>query len=150
MTEAENIDPDAPIQVLTTRLMRLRYTGTCAACRTTLGRGTTAEWHRPTKTVTCLPCAAARRDKAGSLESVPPALVSPIQSLPPDPGEAGASARREYERRHQKREQGIEQKWGRLAPGVKILRDDPQSTTAWAKGSDGERRLAHHLQGGPV
>lgn len=146
MTEAENIEPDAPIQVMTTKLMRLRYTGTCAACGTALGIGTTAEWHRPTKTVTCLPCVEARRDEPGSREPVPPALASPIQPLLPDPGEAGASARREYERRHQKRELRIEQKWGRLAPVAKFLRDDPQSTTAWAKGSDGERRLASHLQ----
>lgn len=34
---------------------------------------------------------------------------------------------------------------GRLAGVVKFLSDDPQSITAWAKGSEGERRLARHL-----
>jgi hypothetical protein len=60
-------------------------------------------------------------------------------------GTAGGSARREYERRHQRREDQIDQRWGRLAGVVKFLADDPQSTTAWAKGSEGERRLAAHL-----
>jgi hypothetical protein len=34
---------------------------------------------------------------------------------------------------------------GRFAGLVKFLSDDPQSTRAWAKGSDGERRLAERL-----
>jgi hypothetical protein len=60
-------------------------------------------------------------------------------------GEAGASARREYERRHQRREERIDQRWGRLAGVVRFLSDDPQSTQAWAKGSEGEQRLGEHL-----
>lgn len=79
-------------------------------------------------------------------ELCPPAAVVLIPPTLPDPGVPGASALREYERRHQKREHGIEQKWGRLASVVKFFGDDPQSTTAWAKGSDGERRLAGHLE----
>ena len=68
-------------------------------------------------------------------ELCPPAAVVLIPPTLPDPGVPGASALREYERRHQKREHGIEQKWGRLASVVKFFGDDPQSTTAWAKGS---------------
>jgi hypothetical protein len=97
--------------------------------------------------VTCLDCAGA--DHAGSDELVDePALtlVAPPGVQTPDSGEAGGSARCEYERRHRLHEQRIEAKWGRLAPVAKFLADDPQSTTAWAKGSDGERRLAQHLQ----
>jgi hypothetical protein len=60
-------------------------------------------------------------------------------------GIAGASALAEYERRHQRRAQQLDQRWGRLAGVVKFLSDDPQSIRAWAKGSDGERRLAEHL-----
>ena len=60
-------------------------------------------------------------------------------------GKAGGSARLEYERRHQRREAKIDQQWGRLAGVVKFLSNDPQSTTAWAKGSQGEQRLAAHL-----
>jgi hypothetical protein len=58
---------------------------------------------------------------------------------------AGGSAQREYGRRHQRREERIEQKWGRLSGIVKLITDDPQSTRAWAKGSQGERRLARRL-----
>jgi hypothetical protein len=50
-----------------------------------------------------------------------------------------------YEQKHRRREAEIDQKWGRLSGVVKFLSDDPQSTTAWAKGSDGERKLAAHL-----
>jgi len=58
---------------------------------------------------------------------------------------AGASALREYEKLHQRREQQIDQRWGRLAGVAKFLSDDPQSTKAWGKGADGERRLAAFL-----
>jgi hypothetical protein len=58
---------------------------------------------------------------------------------------AGGSAQREYERRHRRREERIQQKWGRLSGIVKLLSDDPQSTRAWAKGSEGERRMARRL-----
>jgi hypothetical protein len=58
---------------------------------------------------------------------------------------AGGSAHREYERQHQRREERIEQKWGRLSGFVKFISDDPQSTRAWAKGSEGEHRLARRL-----
>jgi len=61
-------------------------------------------------------------------------------------GVAGASAQREHEKRHNRREERIEQKWGRLAGVVKLLSEDPQNITAWAKGSEGERRLAAHLE----
>jgi len=60
-------------------------------------------------------------------------------------GVAGGSARQEFEKRHQRRDERMDQKWGRLAGVAKFLSEDPQSTTAWAKGSEGERRLAAHL-----
>jgi len=50
-----------------------------------------------------------------------------------------------YEQKHRRREQQIDQRWGRLAGVVKFMADDPQSTKAWAKGSEGERRLAADL-----
>ncbi len=63
----------------------------------------------------------------------------------PATGLAGASAQLKYEKLHQHREQKIDQRWGRFAGVVKFLSEDPQSTRAWAKGSEGERRLAAHL-----
>lgn len=64
------------------------------------------------------------------------------QPSPLETGEPGGSARREYEKRHQRHEQRIDQRWGPLAGVVKFLSDDPQSIRAWAKGSEGERLLA--------
>jgi hypothetical protein len=58
---------------------------------------------------------------------------------------AGASARREYEKRRQQRARRIERRCGPLAGLVKFLFDDSQSTKAWAKGAEGERLLAEQL-----
>ena len=49
-------------------------------------------------------------------------------------------------RRHHAREARIDAKFGRLAGVVKFLSDDPQSITAWKKGSFGERKLAASLE----
>jgi poly(3-hydroxybutyrate) depolymerase len=78
----------------------------------------------------------------------PPAHPEPATALhaasPIASAEAGGSARLEYERRHQPREQDIDRRWGALTGIVKLLADDPQSKRAWAKASEGERRLAAH------
>jgi hypothetical protein len=65
-----------------------------------------------------------------------------------DAGRAGASATKEYERRVAKHEREIEETWGtgRIGKVAKFLSEEPQSTTAWAKGADGERRVSHHLR----
>jgi hypothetical protein len=78
-------------------------------------------------------------DQRGEPETAP--LVPPVGAV----GTAGGSARLEYEKRHHQREERIDQRWGRLAGVVKFLADDPQTTIAWAKGSEGERRLAAQL-----
>ncbi|MHB1251003.1 MAG: nuclease-related domain-containing protein [Acidimicrobiales bacterium] len=65
--------------------------------------------------------------------------------MKPESGRAGASAQKEFERRHQKREAVLDQRFGHFAGLVKFLVDDPQSTRAWAKGSEGERLLAEAL-----
>ncbi len=63
-----------------------------------------------------------------------------------DPGVAGASARREYERRVASRESRVRDRFGRRLGGVILaLSDDPQSTRAWARGSEGEQELAKAL-----
>ncbi len=81
--------------------------------------------------------------------AVPPADLT-VQLHPPivfpsTIGVAGASARKEYERRQQKRVAKIEKKYGKLAPVIKFLFEESQSTKAWAKGSEGERKLAEGL-----
>ena len=63
-------------------------------------------------------------------------------------GDGGASALREYERRLTRRDAAIEAKWGsgRLGRFAKAVSPIPQSTEAWARGADGERRLAATLE----
>jgi hypothetical protein len=65
-----------------------------------------------------------------------------------DTGRAGISAMKEYERRHANDQLKIEEKWGtgRIGKVAKFLADEPQTTKAWAKGADGERRVSHHLR----
>ena len=125
---------------MTADVIRLRYAGTCSVCATALAASAKAHWDPATKLITCLACGAAA------------APESPIATLPDPPapaasnsGRAGGSAQKEYERRHQKREAVLDQRFGRLAGLVKFLVDDPQSTTAWARGSEGERILAEAL-----
>lgn len=61
----------------------------------------------------------------------------------PDPyaGVAGASALREFQRRKQRREEGIRAAHPRLATMILSLADEPQSTRAWQTGAVGEQRL---------
>lgn len=51
---------------------------------------------------------------------------------------AGASARREYERRKAKDEARIRARWGRLGGVAVALSDERPSTTAWRAGAAGE------------
>src|SRR6185436_6194592 len=77
-----------------------------------------------------------------------PSEVPTPEPLPIDTGVAGASARREYERRKATREERIRSRLGgRLGGVVLALTDDPQSTRAWATGARGEEKLAQALEG---
>jgi hypothetical protein len=62
-----------------------------------------------------------------------------------DPGIAGSSARREYERRKAKDEQRLREKWGRFGGLAVALSDERQSTKAWERGAAGEERLGARL-----
>jgi hypothetical protein len=131
------------------KMIRLRYPSKCAQCEVALPAGATAWWDADNQSGTCTGCHGDHPggvDGTGPLE-VAAAIVSPPSRGLGGVGVAGASARQEYQRRHDRREGRIDEKWGRLAGVVKFVSDDPQSTMAWAKGSDGERRLAAHLLG---
>lgn len=71
-----------------------------------------------------------------------------------DGGTAGASARREYERRRANREKQVREKHPRLGGILLALGDDPTHETVWARGAGGEERiaktLAKHLDDGAV
>ncbi|MCH8563802.1 NERD domain-containing protein [Nesterenkonia sp. YGD6] len=60
-------------------------------------------------------------------------------------GRAGAGAQREYDRRRAKDDARIRQKWGRFGGVAIALSQEKQSTTAWAIGAEGERRVGSRL-----
>jgi hypothetical protein len=62
-----------------------------------------------------------------------------------DPGTAGASARREFERRKAAREARIRAKHPKVGGLILAVSDDPQSTTAWNTGAMGEEKLGGGL-----
>lgn len=106
--------------------MRLRYAGACRLCGAALPTGTDAIYERHSKTVRCV------------TREAEPATV--------DDGVAGASARREHERRKDAREQRIRTNHPKLGGLILALSDDPQSTRAWQGGAIGEEILAERLK----
>lgn len=142
MTTTSGGDAVAPAKVL-----RLRYAGTCAGCGAELESGTRAAYYKDTKTVRCLACI----EPDEPVPSVAPAAAPPLDPAPTptldatEPGTAGSSARREYERRSAKREARIREAHPRLGGLILALTDEPQSTTAWASGARGEELLGARL-----
>lgn len=126
------------------RSLKLRRADTCVSCGAALAPSTVAYWDAEAKTVTCLTCRgeAAPVSEVLSAEEPLPATAREL-----DRGTAGASARRRYERLHDQREQHVKDKLGRRLGGVYLaLSEEPQSTTAWAQGARGERRLGEYLE----
>jgi hypothetical protein len=114
-------------------LIRLRYQATCSACKTDLAPGTLAAWDKTEKAATCSACVADHPEP----KSEP--------SIEIDRGVAGASARRQFQRRHEGRESKIRERHKRLGGVILALSSDPQSTTAWADGASGEEAAGRSL-----
>ena len=136
--------------------MRLRYAGPCRHCRQALPAGTVAVYERSTKTVRCVTCPPDPNPLSGGLSDQGPDLDPLLSELPVvdavapvelDPGQPGASARREHERRRANREEKIRAAHPRLGGMILALSSDPQSTTAWATGAVGEEKLGARLNG---
>lgn len=136
----------------TTKQMRLRYAGSCSVCGSDLSAGTKAVYDRLSKTVQCVGC-VVELGAPGAPEVVD--VRDHIGQPQPDPAEhaslagasgtAGSSARREYERRKNRREDRIRNEHPKLAGLILALSDDPQSTRAWDQGAIGEERLGARL-----
>src|SRR5579863_481278 len=128
--------------------LRLRYDGICSGCRESLPAGTRAWWDGDARAITCLRCRPAP-DAETNPPSTDQAGAGDPADEPPDAiatGQAGWSAADEHEKRHRRREERIDRRWGRLAGVIKFFSDDPQSIQAWAKGAKGERRLGDRLE----
>jgi hypothetical protein len=105
--------------------LRLRRPDRCAVCGLELAAGAQALWHKLSRVVTCVAC------------TFPPPAVAE--------GVPGASAQREYDHRHAKREDRAREKLGGLGVFLARVVDEPQSTAAWKKGAEGEVRAAARL-----
>lgn len=113
-------------------LIRLRYGATCASCGSALARGSHARWDRSARTATCKRC--VERDCV--VASAPAEL---------DRGDAGRSAAREWQRRHDRRENRIRAEHKHLGALMLALSSDPYSTSAWGQGAKGERVIGRRL-----
>ncbi len=130
-----------------TRLIRLRFPGTCRSCGALLEAGTRAE-HDPVAKTVCYPgCLDLSVEAFESGHPIEPVEV-PKESCVVDQaaqvaerGIAGQSARREHERRRTKREDAVRSAHPRLGRLMLAVTEEPQSTTAWARGAVGEEKL---------
>jgi len=102
-------------------------------------KGTQASWNREAKTATCMSCLA----QVPEAETASDAPV--LEEIAIDRGEAGGSAAREWRRRHDRREQAVRSRYGKLGGVVLALSADPHSTAAWAYGANGKRALGKLL-----
>lgn len=112
--------------------MRLRYAGTCRVCGLALPARVEAFYDRSTRTVRCVTHELRSTDR--------PPLADLIEL-----GTAGASARREFERRKASREQRIRANHPKLGQLILALNDEQQSTKAWDLGARGEEKLGRKL-----
>jgi hypothetical protein len=116
------------------------FAGTCRICGVDLPAGAEAIYERSSKTVRCV--------SHDVVAPVAPAAFNVVDTEDPeiiDSGTAGASARREFERRKAGRDQRIRAKHPRLGGLMLAVTDQPRSTTAWGVGAIGEERLGQGL-----
>ena len=134
------------------KAMRLRYAGRCRECGLALPAGTTAVYDRVTKSVICQGCVAASEDVGAQPKEVnsDDTVATSISDAPipeVEAGVAGASARRENERRKAKREDRVRTSHPVIGGFLLAVTDDPQTTRAWATGARGEELLGQRLDG---
>jgi hypothetical protein len=114
-----------------------------------------AFYDRAAKQLECLSCSeveaadasvvAAGELSAPTAPQSPPDHIAPEQaagdaeSAKVESGSAGASARREHQRRVAKREKFIREAHPLISGFLLAITDDPQSTQAWQCGALGER-----------
>lgn len=114
------------------RYVELRCGDSCVRCGAPISAGSKAWWDPSARTVICSSCVPA------------PPLSSPSGI---ERGEGGRSTAAEHARRRARQQAAIEATWGSGTVGRFIQRvtAEPKSTTAFAKGSEGERRLGRRL-----
>jgi hypothetical protein len=115
------------------RLIRIRYDGSCGECRSPLAVGQRGWWDGGTKSLRCEGCGAAAQ---GIFES----------EYGRRAGVPGGSARAQFEQRRARHEQSVRARHP-LIGGVKLaLTKVPQSIRAWEQGAIGEHRVGGLLE----
>ena len=122
--------------------MRLRYAGRYRACDARVAAGTHAVYFRATKQVECSPCHDSQ-GKVAPLDMAATVAFDVAEQV--DIGVAGASARREYERRMTNRQQRVRTAHPTVGGLLLAITDEKQSTRAWGVGARGEELLAARL-----
>ncbi len=147
----------------TPRILNLRYDGACSICESRLAHRTRAWWYPEVKKIVCFNCRPPEATSDATTPGPAAADPSPSEALPPasseettsqleegeapltSDGRAGASARREGERRAYKRERETLRRHPHLGKLILAVSDEPQSVRAWAKGASGEEALGAKL-----
>ena len=150
------------------KVIRLRFAGKCSICHEAIPAGTRALYVPERKQATCMSCYSARISGAGDADvATPPEPGTSAEPGPSVRGQAGASARREYEKRaarhHQREEERVAEdaRWraeavrerpilGRIASAATPkanIRPEPQNVRAWEVGARGEEALSKLLSG---
>lgn len=119
---------------MASRILKLRRPDACVSCGTGVEAGTKAWWDADTRTVTCLAC--------HRLTAQPPNTKEP-ELL--ERGHAGASARREYERRRTNREASVRGAHRHIGGLLLWLQDAPQHETSFRAGGPGELAVGESL-----
>lgn len=109
------------------RALSLRRDGTCVDCGTALPAGTPSYWDATTCTVHCAVCV-----DGSAADST-----------------AGASARREHERRRAKREDRVRARHPRIGGFLLAVTSEPTSTRVWEQGAAGEEAVGAVLDALP-
>lgn len=121
---------------------KLRHPDKCRVCGIDIPARTFAILERSTKTVRCVACPTTTL-APHELVLEPP--TAPTRAPAALISRAGASARREYERRRANDQERLRTRFGRLGSLAVALASDRQSTDAWRKGAIGEERLGSKL-----
>lgn len=141
---------------VTTKRMKLRYAGVCRRCGVEIPAGVVAVYDKVAKNVTCIVCVNEAPVLPVPVTAAVPVVPAPVLVDEPEVvvGVAGASARREYERRKANDEQHVAEWKERVRSKHPVLgglmlavADEPKQsgTSAWDLGAHGEEVFAKSL-----
>ncbi len=120
---------------MTQGVWRVKFDGHCSRCGIPLSAGSPAVYDRANRTIHCIECPSASSDPA-------PSPLAGTEDHAPSPGTAGASARREHERRKGAREARVTERFGPRVGKVLLAIAGEESTTAvWRTGAIGEETV---------